>query len=622
MNILIPNSWLKDYIKTNASADQIADALSLHSFSVEKIDRVEGDEIFEIEVTPNRGDALSVQGIARELNAVLPSLGYECSWVKEEFKDNAKHTDDDSLSLEIKDNTLVPRFSALVLSNVEIKESPEYIKERLEKVGIRSINNVVDVTNYLMIELGHPMHAFDYDKISGHKMIVRESLENEHVTTLDGVDRSLPSGVIIIEDGDGKIIDLCGIMGGLNSEVDKSTKKVLLFVQVYDPVRIRKASMSLGHRTEAALRFEKGVDFGSVVSSLNEAAGLLCSISGSHISSDLIDVVIEGVDSKYIEIDYSRIKLLAGIDIEDEFIDTTLKNLGFEIKGGKAKVPSWRYDDIDIPEDLAEEVIRIYGYYKLPNRLPDGQVPQRFVEKNFYWEDRIRDLLKHLGFFECYTYTASHKDIVGEDLLKLSNPLTEDFYYFRSSLIPQLLEVLKRNKGYSDRIKLFELASVYHSVEGDLPHQPFNLALVTKGVDYLDLKGIVEVILDDMGISSYSFDIKNLEGTLCVELNFDDLVSKSDSSYTYIPLTTSVSIKEDLTMDVSGEVSYQDIVSRLLSVDSKIVKISFKDLYKNSLTLSFEYLDRDRQLTSEDATEIRGRIISEIKSMGMSVKGF
>ena len=257
MNISIPYSWLKDYIKTDAKPEDVANLLSLHSFSVEKIQYVGGDDIFEIEVTPNRGDALSVLGVAREVYAVLVNHGHKCEWVKDKGKKDINLEDKDSVEVVISDKSLVPRFTAIVMEKVKFGPSPKLIKERLEKVGIRPLGNVIDVTNYMMIDRGQPMHVFDYDKILGHKMIVRESLEGEAVTTLDGIERSLPKGVIVIEDGEGRLIDLCGIMGAKNSEVDEKTNKIFFFVQIYDPGKIRKASMSLGHRTDAALRFEK-----------------------------------------------------------------------------------------------------------------------------------------------------------------------------------------------------------------------------------------------------------------------------------------------------------------------------------------------------------------------------
>jgi len=612
MNVLIPFSWLKDYVKTNAGVRDVAKALSEHSFSVEKI---VDDDVLEIEVTPNRGDGLSVLGIARELAAVLPAKGFSAEWIKKPFPVK-KYSGKDKLKVTISDNSLVPRFSAAVIDKVKVKESPALTKERLSKVGIRAINNVVDVTNYYMIELGQPMHAFDYDKIMGHEMIVRESKKGEEIVTLDGVKRILPEGVIVIEDGDGRLIDLCGIMGGLNSEVDENTTKVLLFVQVYDPVRIRKSSMSLGHRTEAALRFEKGVDFESVIPSLQTAVGMLTELSGGEVSSELIDLTGTVYTKKHIKIDYEKINKIAGTEIKKDFVNATLTSLGFVIKGNDVYVPSWRYDDIDIIEDLAEEVIRIYGYQDLPNELPGGTLPHHTKTNNFALEDKAKDFLKHMGFFECYNYSAVPGNMAGQGALKVKNPLNADLEFLRVSLTPKLLDVLNKNRGYSESVKLFELSSVYLPKKGDLPEQPYMLGIAAKGVDFLVFKGIIEALFEELGVSAdFPFEIgEHAGGILSCEISFDELAGVAGSGRVYSPLTGFNSIKEDITIIVGDATSFSEIISVVSNADVRVNKVSFKDVYENALTLSIEFLDRAKQITSEDTKAIRDGIIKNLDS--------
>ena len=627
MNILVPQSWLKDYIETNASVEEISQALSLHAFSVEKVDAVEGDLVYDIEITPNRGDALSVLGVARELRTILPYQGFDLKWKKKDFSVKEVDLVKDTLDLEIKDPDLVPRFSAIVLDNVEVKESPEDVKERLRRVGIRPINNVVDITNYIMHDKGQPMHAFDYDKISGHKMIVRESKEGEVITTLDGVERELPAGVIVIEDGSGDLIDLCGIMGGQNSEVDSKTNKVLLFVQVYDPVRIRKASMNLGHRTDAALRFEKGIDFEGVIPSLWSAVDFLYENAGAEVSSELTDIVNKDFEQESVIIDYEKINQVAGVEISKSSVDEILEGLGFEIKDGKALVPSWRFGDIKIPEDLAEEVIRIYGYHKLPNELPDGAIPLDKADESFYWERFAKDFLKDMGFYECYTYSATSKELAGENAIGLKNPLTVDFAYLRTSLLPQLKEVTFKNRGFKDKIKVLEIASIYKDVDGDLPEQPVMLGMVVRGMDYLRFKGIVEALLEEMGIGDvgsdgFDFEIKVLDSkTYGVELALEDLVKNAVKVPTYTPISSYNSIKEDITLKVGQGVLYPEIEELILSLDTKVALVAFKDLYENNLTLSLEYFDSEEQITRDDVEPIREKIIETLESkLDVSVK--
>lgn len=614
MNILIPYSWLKDYFKTNVSPEKVAEKLSLHSFSVEKIKKKKGDSVFEIEITPNRGDALSVLGIAREMQAIFPGS------VKQKKILPQRTAKRDSLEVEIKNKELVPRFSAVVLDNVKIKESPKIIKERLLKAGIRPINNIVDITNYLMIERGQPMHAFDFDKIRNAKMAILESKKGEKIKTLDGAERILPQGVIIIKDGEGRIIDLCGIMGAENSEITKETKKVLLFVQIYDSLRIRRASMLLGHRTDAALRFEKGVDFEGVISSLWEAVSMARKTAEAEVSSPLIDIKNKQPKSREIAIDYNKISLIAGTSISKNKIDSILKKLGFKIKKGKTVCPSWRRGDIERVEDLAEEVIRIYGYYNLTPALFNGEIPGRRDERPFYFEDLAKDFLKQRGFYECYNYTLTSKENVKGNALEAVNPLTKDFAFLRNSLIPQLKEVALKSE---EKIMVFEISNIFIPKKNSLPLQPLMLGLVAKNVEFLEFKGIIESLFEEMGIpeNKINFNIKEIEKNLLAsEISFEEMVSLASTTKKYTPISKFSPIKEDLTLIVPKGILYPEIKSAVLSSDKRIEKADFKYIYKNFITLSILYLDRKKQINSEDAGKIRGAIIKNLQKIGISIK--
>ncbi len=630
MNISIPYSWLKDYIKTDAKVDEIARLLSLHCFSVEKVEKVGTDDVFEIEVTPNRGDALSVLGVAREIYAVLNSQGHKCEWLKEQTIKPLDFVNKDNIDVVIKDKSLVPRFVAIVMENVKFGPSPKMIKERLEKVGIRPLGNVIDVTNYMMIDKGQPMHVFDYDKILGHKMILRESVEGEVVTTLDGIERKLPSGVIVIEDGEGRLIDLCGIMGAKNSEVDEKTNKILLFVQIYDPIKIRKASMSLGHRTDAALRFEKGIDYEGVLPALLDSVFMISELSGAKVSSELIDIVNYSREPKEVPVDFEKINRIAGVNIEDERVIEILEVLGFEkLENNLLKVPSWRYEDIGISEDIAEEVIRMYGYYNLPARLPSGEIPVKEIDKTFYWEKVVKYYLKYAGFFECYTYSATSHKNAGENSLKIANPLNEDLTNLKNTLLPQLLDVVNDNQSYSDKIKVFELANVYLNEgfkdESMLPLQPLRLGLVTKGVDYNEFKGYIESLLETMGILSEHaqsfYQITEFGGgRLGAEFNFSDLSNLANKNKSYNPLTAFNSIKENLTFDIPEGVLYSQVEKIILESDPRIYKLEFKDIFDNYLTFSIEYLDSKKQISSDDTQEIRKKIFKDLEKIGVKLK--
>jgi len=622
MNITIPYSWLQDYANINMPIKKVAQYLSLRSFNVETINRVDGDYIFEIEVTPNRGDALSILGIARELYAILPSKKVKAKKILNQnkipsFDKTKKHKD--KLEVIIQNKNLVPRFSALVMDNVQIANSPKLIANRLKKVGFEPINNIVDITNYLMIDKGQPMHAFDYDKILGHEMILRESQKNEKIVTLDNVERTLPQGVIVIEDGSGRLIDLCGIMGGKNSEIDIKTKKILLFVQIYHPGKIRKASMSLGHRTDAALRFEKGIDHAGVLPALWEAVNMAKKYANANISSPLIDILNKKQKTKIINISYKKINSLAGLNIPKIKTNKILRKLGFNVNNSKVTIPSWRHDDIDINQDLAEEVIRVLGYHNLPTQLPSGEIPKTKKDDVFYWENIIKNFLKHAGFYECYTYSTTSKKNAGHKALQLINPLTEKLTSLKTSLIPQLLEVVKKNQSFSEIITVFEIGNVYlPNTKGSLPKQPLMLGIATKGLNYLKLKGIIEALLTEIGIPNDTLQInihKNAENdTLYFEINFTKLLKNATRTKTYTPITSFNLIKEDLTFNIHKNLDYQQIKHCILNLDDKIEKLKFKTFYKNFLTISIEYLDKDKQITSQDVKKIRQNILKTLQN--------
>lgn len=290
MNILIPDSWLKEFLKTKVPAPEIARSLLLCGPSVERVKPADKDWIYDIEITTNRSDTASIIGIAREANAILPQFNYKSKLVLPEIKIPKKPKSSLPLKVTIKPASICPRFSAIILDNVSIRPSPQLIKSRLEKAGIRSLNNMVDISNYLMLETGQPIHTFDYDQISGSTMKLRLSKPGETVTTLDNIKRTLPGGDIVIEDGKGKIIDLCGIMGAKNSAIRPETKKVIFFVQSYDPVLIRRTSMQLALRTEAAVRFEKGVDEKTIPEVIWRGLTMAREYCSARLASRLYDI--------------------------------------------------------------------------------------------------------------------------------------------------------------------------------------------------------------------------------------------------------------------------------------------------------------------------------------------
>lgn len=664
MNIYIPDSWLREFLTTKASSVQITEYLSLCSQSVEKITRGGDDFIYEIEITTNRPDCLSVSGIARELKAILPRFG-----IKTDIKESraASHLlpkvkSGLSLAIEIKDKSLCPRFTAIIFDNIKIKPSPAIIQQRLVKSGIRSLNNVVDISNYLMLELGQPMHTFDYDKIGKARMTLRESVKGEKIVTLDGQNRLLPPGTIIIEDGKGRVIDLCGIMGGENSAVDDKTKRVLLFVQTYDPIRIRKSCQQMAFRTEAAQRFEKGIEPEGVMPAINKAVSLFKTNCSARVASNLIDIYPNPSKKKVIKLDLNLVDRLVGIHLTPKEIVGILQSLGFIISGRKAGtisclVPHWRSGDISIPEDLIEEIARIHGYHSLPALLPEGQIPQKAQSQKLSWEKLTKDSLKYWGFIESVSYSMISGQMLSllgyktTDALKICNPLTEDLVYLRPTLIWSILDLIKKNQAENDNIQVFELANIYlPQTKYKLPQEVLTLTAALTGQKFVQLKGILEALFEEMGINNakfttngkgLSFFQKDRVAVISIgnkiighlgeidyllqtklgfknkvtlgEISFSQLVNLASKDKKFVPIPKYPSITEDLAFIVPERVLLGNLIREIRAVDRVISKVELFDSYKNTRTFRIIYQHPTKSLSDEIVTKIREKIIKTLK---------
>lgn len=669
MNILIPYSWLKEYLKTEATPKQIAYYLSLCSQSVEKITKTTDDYIYEIEITTNRSDCLSVIGIARELAAILPRFGIKTYLEPVKTKEIPKVSKNLPLEVKITKNELCPRFTALIFDNVKVYPSPSIIQQRLENSGIRALNNVVDISNYLMLELGQPMHTFDYDKIGGAKMILREANEGEEIITLDGQKRVLPSGAIIIEDGDGKIIDLCGIMGGENSAVDHNTKRVLLFVQTYNPAVIRRTCQILGFRTEAAQRFEKGVDPEGVIYAMKAAILLFEKNCQAKPASNLIDIYPHPPKPKLIKLSRQKLIKVLGIPFELDEAGKILEDLGFKIRIKKesliASPPHWRYEDINIAEDLIEEIARIYGYHRLPGFLPQGEIPIRPKNLLLEKEEKIKDILKFLGFVETPTYSAVSCDLLQKteidpkECLKIANPLSEEMVFLRTSLIPSILQVIKNNPQYPT-LKCFELANVYiPQKKNELPKEISTLTVAMKGEDFFNLKGILEVILKELKIDNPKFKLleKNhryqnffsfpkaaeifIENTpigiigeinpiilnrfeiddkiVLFEINVEKIANYQPKPQKYTPISKYPPVIEDLTFIFPPKVEVESVIQLIKLVSPIIKSVLLVDLYKNRRTFRITYQSFKRNLNNKDIQKIREKIIKKAENLSLTL---
>lgn len=612
MQILIPDSWLREYLETDAAPKDIQRCLSLCGPSIERLHEQGSDFIYDIEVTTNRVDCMSVIGIAREAVAILPRFGFSAKLSADPFTIPVVKTAPAVDYLHVKiDPRLCPRFAALLISGVSVKPSPDWLVRKLELVGMRALNNVVDISNLLMLELGQPVHTFDYDKITKSSMILRESKAGESLTTLDNQTHILPGHDIVIEDGSGRLVDLCGIMGGAVSAIDEHTKNVLLFVQTYEPIHLRQTSMTLAARSAAAVLFEKGLSPESVLPTLSKGAELLHLLAGGTPHAAALDVYPDPLPITTIKLsrplsEFASIRL--GIELKPREVVKILESLNFQVDSDTAaKVPWYRRQDICLPEDLVEEIARIYGYHNLPDVLMSGPLPDPPDTSEFHWVAKIKSALAHWGFTETYTYSLVSQG----SGLKLKNPLTADWVYLRTTLTPSHLEVITDNLGRVPEISLFEIANVYLPRKHDLPLEELHLLLSTTNSNVLRFKGIIETLLhQELGLDPKSalFDIITHPVCLTCEINLSPLLPKFNLVKKFIPISKFSPIIEDININLTA--GYTDLITQIKKISPLIKHIGLIDKYGSKLTLRLTFHSDTKQLSSADISPLRERLMA------------
>jgi phenylalanyl-tRNA synthetase beta chain len=460
-------SWLHDYLNFKQSPSRLAEDLTLFGHEVETIVEVEGEQVFEIEITPNRGDCLSVLGIAREIAAMYglprPVVPRPTIFDKPLQKE---------IRVEVNPFWICPRFTARIIDNVKVTESPPWLQKRLRAYGFRPINNLVDVTNYIMVAIGQPLHAFDYDKIgsigNAKLMRIRQSRKGEVVVTLDGKKRSLPEGAIVIEDQN-RIYDLSGIMGGFDSAVDEKTKTIILQGAMFDPVLIRKASKSLNLTTEASYRYERGVDYEGTVLGVDLATALISSLIPQAKAGPLLDLKFEEPKVSPITFSTSQINQLLGTNLTEKEIQQSLERLGFVVKHNQALPPSYRHHDIKRWQDLAEEVARINGYSQIPLHQLDKKEIKKTAQ-SYFLIDFIKDQLVDLGYDEVYSYSFVDERILkllglfNDEIVEVIHPLSPETRYLRPNLLSSILRHIERN-NWAPEIKIFEIGQCFTKKE-------------------------------------------------------------------------------------------------------------------------------------------------------------
>ena len=461
------------------------------------------DSVVEFEITNNRPDCLSVRGLARE-----SACTFHTPLTFAEPTVTAGHGDiHEKLSVEIKDAELCPRYTARMVKNIKIAPSPKWMRRRLRASGVRPINNIVDITNYVMLEYGQPMHAFDYACLHDGKIIVRRAEEGESLRTLDGNDHALTPGMLVIADPEGPVA-LAGVMGGANSEITDETTTIVFESANFLGHSIRKTAIALGMRTDASGRFEKGLDLFATVPAVDRACELVEMLGAGEVFDGTIDVLAKEPETTFIELDDKRINALLGTDIPREFMTDTLTSLGFELNGNTLTVPSWR-GDCTMLADIAEECARFWGYDKIEATDIRGAATQGGYSEKTLFVRKLGTACRAMGYSEVMTYSFVSPSSLDKikvpadsplrDNYRILNPLGEDTSVMRTTALPSMLGVLSTNLSRRNmEAKLYEMATVYKKQPGKvLADERTVLTLGAYGgdVDFFALKGAVEALL-------------------------------------------------------------------------------------------------------------------------------
>lgn len=652
MNILIPHTWLLEHLDTDADPKKIQEYVSLCGPSIERIYDIESDKVYDIEVTTNRVDGMSIRGIAREAAVILQQFGIKAKLKPNNLPQTLRpETEVLPLPKISNDPKLSKRLICVVLKGVQRNPTPEWMAKRLLQTEQNVHDAVIDITNYVTHELGHPCHAFDYDKLmrTGGEINVVEAKAGEKFITLDANEFETVGGEVVFKNGEGDIIDLPSIKGTANTSIDDTTQNVLLLLESIKAEKVRFASMTHAIRTVAAQLMEKNVDPNLAKDVLVRGAQLYQELCNAQIASEIYDDFPGNQPLKPVEVKLETIHEYLGTDAAGKQVLTTqeiisiLEQLECTVTSKNQTLiiqpPSFR-PDLTIPADIVEEIARIYGYHKLPSVIMDTQIPtEKQKGVNFTLENRIKRFLASIGLQEIYSYSMVSEQIALqtdslENHLKLQNPLTDDRIYLRKSLIPSLKEILDQNSHISD-LSVFEIANVYLPKKNDLPNESLRLSIVSTK-PYREVRGILESLLaqffvtnlqvtqnsDTTGTILVSENDKEIglgivtmqsNNRVAIELEFSQLllILKTHPTYQSIPKTAIVT--EDMTFTLPKKIRVGEIMKVMSEVSTLITKVELKDIYNRNYSFAITYHDPKQNIASDDLKPVRKKIVQELE---------
>ena len=647
--MLIPKLWLQKFVDlTGISDTEFAEKMTFAGNKVESIQNHKLGTIFEFEITSNRPDTLSIIGIARETAAVF---NRELKLPKNSKPKLFKHQ---PLTMKILDKNLCPSHSIVEISSVKVKPASQEIQNFLEMSDVRPINNIVDITNYLMLETGQPMHAFDADKLDG-QLQMRAAKSKEKIVTIDHKERILSPEEFVIEDQE-KLVHLVGLMGGLNSEISEKTTRILLHVPVYDSSKVRRASKRLRLRTEGSNRFEKQLDLHQTELVALRTIELLGKETGGKQTS-AIKTVMPTVKPIIIQFNPQILEKYTGLVLTEKEISKILLKVGISPviarsprRGNLAfQVPSYRRD-LSIPADLIEETVRIYGYNNLKKTLPSGEIPTNPDALAMNYDRKLRQLIAVQGYTETYASTLIGKNLIdrlkldSKNHLKVLHPMSSDFEYMRATTAETVLSAIESNLNSGINFSIFELGTVFYPKPShELPDQPQELTIATNFKGYEQIKGDLELIFKQLSLNLDFEPVKNdlipflhpfkqakivngeekigsigwihpeiisdSKNLVIATVNISAVIPKFNINVQYPKQYKYSPIIEDITLILPPNTLIGNVIKQIKNT-KLVASVSVSTIWQNSLTLKVEFNSEDRQLTQTDANQAKDKIIT------------
>jgi len=695
-------NWLNEYLKKPLKPQEMVDLLTMHALEVETIEKFNDDFVLDIKILPDRAhDCMSHIGIAKELSAIS---GVQFVPAEIEYSEDKKIQAKDYISVEVLAADLCPRYTMRVATDIKMGSSPKWMQERLAACGLRPISNIVDITNYVMLETGQPLHAFDLDKIESaisnfqfpiskqisnskfqtKKIIVRRANNGEEITTIEGKKYKLSQNNLVIADSK-KAIGIAGIKGGEGPEIDETTKIVAIESANFEPTNIRRTSKEFNLRTDASMRFENGLDPELTALALNRAVTLISQLAGGRVAAGFVDAYPVRNKPRKIYLDVEWTQGLIGLDIKPQEMVGILKKLDIPAKtlkkGNKvfieATTPINRLDLV-AQEDLAEEIVRILGYDKVPAQTPSGILIPAVKEESLVYEDKIKDIFVGAGWSETYNYSfisdPDRKIFKINDQIEIRNPLSQDQKFLRPTLTINLLKNVKENLKYFDSVRLFELGQVFFKENGNYSEQNKISAVVVNKNNrrpaeaLFELKGLVSVLFEKLGIDDFWFDdvisgknqwliwtnsarraevkvgdkivgwlgeinqeilsaMEIKEKPAVFELDIARVKELASEERFFQPPSKYPAIMRDLAVAVDNAVKTESILNVIETAGNGLLQdVDLFDIYdglaenKKSLAFRLTFQSDERNLNDEEINKLMEKIIKTVEEKGWEVR--